>query len=117
MFAALGKINILLSCRDDREAGQLDHSHVVDVRGKGRDILQKVLQERSGSDGLYEPIGGRLWDGDLEVVDLSKNLVGVADDSGELTVPHNPKLLESEGDNEGRELPLSILPSYRHWGP
>ncbi|PFH49862.1 hypothetical protein AMATHDRAFT_4543 [Amanita thiersii Skay4041] len=36
--------------------------------GKGRDILQKVLQEGSGGDGLNESIGGGFQNWNLEVM-------------------------------------------------
>ncbi|PFH45395.1 hypothetical protein AMATHDRAFT_9330 [Amanita thiersii Skay4041] len=68
MFAAFGKINVFCPNWLDQEAGELDHAHIVDVRQEGRDILQEILQKGSGSDGLDEPIGGRFWDRNLEVV-------------------------------------------------
>ncbi|PFH46192.1 hypothetical protein AMATHDRAFT_8101 [Amanita thiersii Skay4041] len=76
MFAALGEIDILFPGWYDGETGQLDHSHIVNVQGEGRDILQEVLQEGSGGNGLDESIGGRFWDRNLEVVVAVNHEIG-----------------------------------------
>ncbi|PFH45328.1 hypothetical protein AMATHDRAFT_9478 [Amanita thiersii Skay4041] len=54
MLAALRKVKIFCLNQLDQEAGG--------------DILQEVLQEQSGSDGLNEPISGGFQNWNLEVV-------------------------------------------------
>ncbi|PFH44895.1 hypothetical protein AMATHDRAFT_10490 [Amanita thiersii Skay4041] len=68
MLAALGEVNIFFPGWYDGETGQLDHAHVINVRREGGDILQKILQEGSGGDGLNEAIGGGFGYRDLEIV-------------------------------------------------
>ncbi|PFH45993.1 hypothetical protein AMATHDRAFT_8386 [Amanita thiersii Skay4041] len=68
MFAALREVKIFCANWLNQDAGELDHAHVVNVRRQGGDILQKILQERSGGDGLNEAIGSGFGYGDLEIV-------------------------------------------------
>ncbi|PFH44690.1 hypothetical protein AMATHDRAFT_11158 [Amanita thiersii Skay4041] len=68
MFAAFGKVEVFCPNQLNREAGKLDHTHVINVQREGRDILQEILQEQSGGNGLDEPIGGGFRDWNLKVV-------------------------------------------------